>query len=258
MAENNTQQPKVEDKITIDCEPYLPFVAMNMRTIIDADTLATEISSRLFRKIFFEYVGCSIEFGPTMLSNGVPILDLTLHFNYNPELDTKGKLRNIINAADPSAVKNENSMFKKVNVVQKRYEGTSFILNNETKEILLSVMRQDLGPRSVEDGKWKKAISMISVPAGNGYQRGAEISYLKVCGLNLNEVAKKLFGPTMVTSTVKEEGRVINKTAEARYQVSVHDIKPNGKIVLEVHCFDDTANGGPTMYQGNVMPFNIK
>ena len=201
---------------------------------IHSDDLARKIKA-VYMETFHDLKGVNILYTPAGFQ-------VELYFEYNTEDVPNGKIKNLVNLTAPTA--KGTDLYYRNQVVQHKVHGESFTINDETKLLLSDCMFGGRKANQPKDKKWDKYISEVHVPLYNDpffKTRNADRVMVKVTGLNLRSLLRKLYGNDMVTKTVTDGDTDTNIHAEAMYEVRFIKMLPNGTFIMNVEQFDKGA-----------------
>lgn len=198
--DNDNNTSKKNDSLRVDIEP-IEFEPIGETLRIDSKSLAEQISA-MFKSIFFDYAGTSIRY-----ENGQFITQLFFKDNGNPEDTGDPRVKSVINLTDPIDNTNPNdiSFFDKKRIINNRYNAKLYDLTDETKEFLSQFLYGGKNNNKPSNKKaWAQKLTDVRTPLGNGYvnmfnqgYRAEEVA-LRVSGVNLFPILKKLYGDKMI------------------------------------------------------------
>lgn len=189
------------------------------------------------------------------------------YFENNNEPVPEGKIKNLENLSSPTI--SGSNLFLKNRQLQHRVNGEKFTLTEQTKILLADVMYGGKDNNKPNSKKWLENVTEICtpVPANPFYTtKNAAIVMVRVGGIDLNRVLRKVFGTKMVIQTeqVKTDDGVAdaNTYAEAWYRPKFDKIVPGSRtpeplFTINIDQFDKgqavemTINENPMMAQHN-------
>jgi hypothetical protein len=243
QEQKTTEQKKKDDKesiLTLQCEPH-EFVTFGKVTRIKLSELAASFTLQ-FKQSFNDYLGTNITY------NGRNF-DVQLIFEKGAS-GGEGKIDNLIDYKDSSKV-NKHNLYSSMTYLNRKTSGTTYDLNEETKEILSNFMYG--GPKAKKN--WDQLTAERRRPAPYGfYQNGAESVCMIVTGIDINRLLTWYYGDSMVISTIEGDDGVYNKKAAARYSIRVSKYQPNGEIIVNIEQYDYVAVQAITIKENPYIP----
>lgn len=221
ISKKEVREEKKEAKLSWEARP---FNAFGKTTRINSKELAAQIKEQ-FQQTFHDCIGCYINF-----TNNFAV---TLFFEKNATAVPEGKISNLVDFTNNTNV-DRNDLFQAMKHLSNKASGKTFALTDMTKELLAPFMYG--GKNAKRD--WKQFVSERRMPAGNIWEPRAERVIIAVAGLDLNIICRSLFGNRMVIDTVSQDGKIINKTANAFYQCRYGKQLPDSSIMINIEQFD--------------------
>ena len=228
---NNVNNGKEKETPRLEWDPE-PFDKIGETTRINSKDLARKIKEK-FQLNFHDCVGCKIDY-----MNG---FKMTLYFEYNQNPVSDGKIRNLVNFADASSIK-KNDTIAKMQYVSRGMSGKTFDLNEDTKVLLKEMMYGGLNNHKIN---WKELVTEIhdrpiltpNAPF-QAFNNNVERILVAVTGFDINVVVRKLLGSRMVIDTVEEDGKIVNVTSNARYKVNyANKVFNDGSFMINIERF---------------------
>lgn len=204
-----------------------PFDSFGRSTRINSKDLAVMIRSQ-YQLSFYDCIGCIIE-----CTNGT--FNTTLFFQDKEGKPGDGQIKNLVNVANSQTAYRSNNLYYGMRNLNKRMAGKTYELTDETKILLSDVM---YGGRHGKR-KWNELVTERVLRSNqNYYANNASQIIVAVTGFNLNYLCRKLFGNRMVTETVREGDKIVNKTAEAKYECLLSNVLQDGSFMIHIDQFD--------------------
>lgn len=176
MVQTNTQQQQQKEKgasIDIEQMEFGGTLKTELTTTLDLANLVNSI----FKPIFHDYVGCVIlpnQFGQS--------LELSLFFK-DKGVPTNGSVKNLVNAVDANT--RGASPMDRIRNMNIRNSNKVYSLTDETKEAL----SEFIFSRPGQNINWNQLVYEVAEQSFNGHQ-----IYVKVCGLDLLKILRKVYG----------------------------------------------------------------
>lgn len=192
-----------------------------------------------FSQTFHELRGCNI----ILLPNGQ--FGIELFFERNTEPLPDGKIMNLDSLIDPVSSKNTN-LYDRMNVVQNRYKGKAYTLNNETRLLLSKFMYGGKNANLPNNNKvWgnENVLREVHIPTNDPFRRGynSDRILVRVSGLDIHKVLQELYGRDIITKTVVDADGDTNFRSEARYEVRFIKALVDGSFIMNIEQFDTGA-----------------
>lgn len=219
----------------------IPFESFGKTTRIHSDELARKIRAA-FGETFHDLCGANVIYE----NNNFVV---KLYFAYNLDPIPEGKIRNLISLTNTSPSDSSNmGLYQKMNVIQNRYDGKRYTINDETKLLLSDFMyggRQANKPNSKSwnnpDPKHKRIVE-IAEPISSYGNRNAERTIVSIQNdIDLRRVLQKLYGDDMVIKTQSGLDSDINSHAKALYEPRFVKYCANGTFIMNIEQFDKGA-----------------
>lgn len=227
-----TTQKVIDENARLEWEP-VPFKAFGKTTRINSRDLAVLIRQH-FQKTFHDCKGCLISYTDRF--------QVTLFFENNATPVEEGKIKNLVNLTTGQGV-DSNDLFGQIQVLNRRYSGRTYELNEETKLLLSDFMYGGRKANNPKDkNKWNNYVTERRVPASNAiWQPNSESIIIAVTGLDIRVICQNLFGRKMVTETITKDGEVTNVTSDAFYEVRYSKAMPDTTFMINIEQFDKDA-----------------
>ena len=227
MATENNNERKFEIEVTPS-----PFITLYQVMNTDTEQIAIRIHE-IFKKIFNDLAFVYIE--PKFNGIGRP-WDFSVKFTFekNAVPATDGKIDNLINltTVDNS---NRNDLYA---IKQSQYFKSKSIiyeLSDETKMYLAEFMPDYLIDKfkNPKSKNWKNVIRQTITPTTFGPFKKSDRIFLEVSGISLEKLLEKIYGNTMLISSMSSDNTKVNtKAVKCVYRVDMLDggrpIKPLG------------------------------
>ena len=228
VSANEETQQENNTVMYLDWEPR-PFDAFAKVSRINSKELAIMIREQ-YQQNFFDCIGCFIKY----TVNGR--FDTTLFFQDRKGEPGENQIKNLVNVANGQVIKT-NNLYDRMSAVNKRMLGKTYELTDETKVLLSDVMYGGKNPSKKRN--WNDYVSERAQPASPIlFQNNASQIIVAVTGLDLNLLCRKLFGSRMITETVREGNKIVNKTSDAKYQCSLSKTLSDGSCMINIEQID--------------------
>ena len=235
MSTSNPKQEKENKKeearkdLHLEFDP-IPFksVGKSMRlTNRDLSLLIKSALGEIFHDLKGVYVGCQP--GCQLFAQ--------LYFQDNQNPVPEGKIKNLINIFENNSA---NSMYEKQKMLNNRFKGKQYQLTDETKTLLKDIM---YGGHNIKDNVFNNNVTEVKSPASSFYNAQATNNMVRVSGIDLAKIVRKIFGKKMIVETTTDDGKTVNKMAECLYEVrysGVNAVEPT-IFMINIEQFDINA-----------------
>jgi hypothetical protein len=198
--------------------------------------LAVQFRTRL-QRTFHDCMGVVIY--PAINGN----FPCSIIFKYNPADCPEDKIRSLVDVTKINKSSKPNFYDYRMKQMND-FNGVKYELNDETKLLLAEFMYGGKKANMPESGRWKNNIIQQKIQTPVMYGMGAMSNnieiYIEVINVNFRALLRKLFGNTLVLSTVKDEsGRIVNYTGTAKYQPRILKSNPDGTFNIAIDQFSE-------------------
>lgn len=245
---NGTQTNDI--RMDINNDTIISFEPAKFKTLgkimrVTSDVLASKIREA-YSTVFHDLKGVNL----VLNHNNI---EVEFYFENNPEEVKDGSIKNLINLMDtskPSGSGTKNLLAMR-NLLQNRVAGHHYEINDETKILLADIMygnREALLPSNKSAKFWEAHIHEMPPIIDNNMfvkSNNAVRNFVKVTGIDIHKVLRKLYGADMViNTTINDDGKEINSHANAMYEIRFIKYLNNGVpnvMVLHIEQFDVAA-----------------
>lgn len=244
-TETNTKKKTEEtNDPRLEVRP-IPFKALGKTTRINSRDLAILIRETL-QTSFHDLIGCFVGFNGDFY--------VTLFFENNEVPVPEGKIKNLVNLTTGEGI-DRNNIFMTQQLINRKYSGRTFDLNDDTKIMLSEFMYGGKKANPIKDkAKWEALVKEQKMPAGNVWQPNSEHIIVQVSGFNIRYLLKAIYGDTMVIETVDEDGDIVNHTSSAFYDLRLGKPMPDGTFMINIEQFDNKAVQKFTSIENPMLP----
>lgn len=223
--EKNNDSNKEDDKpkskpLRAEIEP-MEFDSFGETLRIDSRTLAEQISA-MFKAIFFDYFGTTVRY-----ENGNFSVQLYFKNNGKPKDSGDPRIKSVIDltSSDNDDNNNDNvSFFDKKRIINNRLSAKLYDLNDETKEFLSEFLYGGAKANKPNNKKaWAQKLTDVRAPLNDSYiamynngYRAEEVA-LRVTGVNIYKILKKLYGDKMIAHSGFNDSTMVPCDYEVRF-----------------------------------------